>query len=472
MKTPVLVRILFAAAATSLLSAASSDQGGAPSPGLIGIVFDNPALAKPVRVWTVAEPRVERFEPIARHDYSLSLRGQLRVPFRGPFEIQAQADDGLRLRLGGRTLIGGPAPGGARTGSAPAAGREPLPLEIDYFQDGGPAKLALLWRAAGTAEWTPIPADAFSFTAEDRRAVEERFASLRDDYERLVVRAKNPRPDRWPTLQLVQQGVRPLLRAVFPGAADFACDAWMYESEVDLIDARDAGDGVLEVRHRLRPPAAGVIVSTVRPGEGAVEVVARLEGAADTAPALDLCWQLRGAPKFAAYPETYAKFPARCFIFTAAGRTFLDRTTRLPTARFPADDPVNQPPWVQNYLPSWRDAPAAGTFSWAGTSPDRFTASVAGVVSRDGLWLAAIANDSATLISQVWIDCLHNNPGWHRPAGGGAPEWRLKIYLLPNDPAALLRRVGEDFPAISAQPAFAPAVAARDRRASGTSVDE
>jgi hypothetical protein len=125
----------------------------------------------------------------------------------------------------------------------------------------------------------------------------------------------------------------------------------------------------------------------------------------------------------------------------------------VKSARFPDDAPVNNPPWVQVYLPAW-GGEADLPFPWAGVSPDRFTATVAGVVSRDGRWLAALASDSATSISQVWIDCFHNNPEWRPPEGGGAPAWRLKIYLLPDDPAALLARMAADFPAVRTQPAF------------------
>jgi hypothetical protein len=240
----------------------------------------------------------------------------------------------------------------------------------------------------------------------------------------------------------------------FAGPAALAFDAWMYEKcGVELAAVRDRGNGLLEVRHRRTDPPGGEIVTVVTPGDDFVELVARAgEGMAEP-PRLNLCWQLRRAPLFGSFPDPYPDFSGRCFIFTAAGRTFLDRTVRLKSARFPEDAPVNNPPWVQVYLPAWGDG-AELPFPWAGVSPDRFTATVAGVVSRDRRWLAALANDSATSISQVWIDCIHNNPEWRRPVEGGAPEWRLRIYLLPDDPAALLKQVAADFPLARTQPAL------------------
>lgn len=93
--------------------------------------------------------------------------------------------------------------------------------------------------------------------------------------------------------------------------------------------------------------------------------------------------------------------------------------------------------------------PEASPDSWADYSPDQYTTPVIGVVSRDGKYLAALANDSATVMAQAWHDCLHNNPQW-TPANAPSlkRKWRLKVkvYAMPDDPNALLKRVGKDFP--------------------------
>ena len=70
-----------------------------------------------------------------------------------------------------------------------------------------------------------------------------------------------------------------------------------------------------------------------------------------------------------------------------------------------------------------------------------------GLVSRDGQHLAALANGSAGEMAQAWHDCLHNNPPWE-PVGGPPAErrWRLKVYVMANDPEKLLARVKSDFP--------------------------
>jgi len=84
---------------------------------------------------------------------------------------------------------------------------------------------------------------------------------------------------------------------------------------------------------------------------------------------------------------------------------------------------------------------------WAEYSTDRYTVPVIGTVSRDGKHLAALANGSADSLCNAWHDCLHNNPKW-TPAEAPPAEqqWRLKVYVMPNDPEALLARVARDFP--------------------------
>jgi len=99
------------------------------------------------------------------------------------------------------------------------------------------------------------------------------------------------------------------------------------------------------------------------------------------------------------------------------------------------------------YVGVWRRVPEVQGRGWAEYSTDRYTIPVIGAVSRDGQHLAALANSSASMVAQAWHDCLHNNPMW---TPGDAPpadrRWRVKIYVMPNEPKALLNQVAKDFP--------------------------
>ncbi|MBI1194868.1 MAG: hypothetical protein GC138_03345 [Gammaproteobacteria bacterium] len=72
-----------------------------------------------------------------------------------------------------------------------------------------------------------------------------------------------------------------------------------------------------------------------------------------------------------------------------------------------------------------------------------------GCFSKDGRQLLAMAWDQTQELFQGVIVCLHNDPrlGGLKPAE--TRQLRGRIYLLPNDPAALLARYRKDFPASS-----------------------
>ena len=245
--------------------------------------------------------------------------------------------------------------------------------------------------------------------------------------------------------------------AAFPDVPGFTCESWCYESAVEFEAQRALADGRLELRHRSRNQEHVVFVTEVRPGPGAVEFVARAEldatrkpGAKlpEGLPSLNMCFQLRAAEGFRSAPDPYPDFVKRCFIFTDKGRTFLLDTHRRPAVhRWLADHEYNNPPWVQMYVGTWRTAPGAQGKGWAEYSTDRYTVPVVGTVSRDGKYLTAIANGSADMLAQAWHDCLHNNPKW-LPAGVPPEQqrWRVKVYVMENEPEALLERVRRDFP--------------------------
>jgi hypothetical protein len=165
---------------------------------------------------------------------------------------------------------------------------------------------------------------------------------------------------------------------------------------------------------------------------------------------LNVCWQLRRAALFASQPEPYPEFVRRCFIFTDQGRTFLPDTERRPIPVKPPTHAHNTPPWVQMYLP--KGAPKdlrAGSSGWADYSPDRYTEPVIGAVSRDGKYLAALAAGNESVVSQAWHDCMHNNPGWMPAKEGSSKEWRIRLYVMENDPDLLLERFKRDFPDVA-----------------------
>lgn len=124
----------------------------------------------------------------------------------------------------------------------------------------------------------------------------------------------------------------------------------------------------------------------------------------------------------------------RCFIFTERGLTTLDKTRRTEEARYRGG---------QVYLP--REI-AFDEANPRPVSPDQPVNGLIGCFSADNQRLLAMAWDQTHELFQGVIVCLHNDPHVGGLKPGETKKLRGKVYLLPNDPAALLRRYRRDFP--------------------------
>jgi hypothetical protein len=124
----------------------------------------------------------------------------------------------------------------------------------------------------------------------------------------------------------------------------------------------------------------------------------------------------------------------RCFIFTKDGLTTLQRTRRTEDAIYRGG---------QVYVPAGVNT---NDVNPRPPSPDVPVNSLIGCFSADGKSLLAMAWDKTQELFQGVIVCIHNDPR----IGGLQPderkELRGKVYFMPNDSAALLKRYAKDFP--------------------------
>lgn len=128
--------------------------------------------------------------------------------------------------------------------------------------------------------------------------------------------------------------------------------------------------------------------------------------------------------------EEYIK---RCFIFTESGVTMLDKTRRTTEARYRGG---------QVYVPG---GILLDDVNPRPISPDVPKYPIIGCVSSDGKWVLATAWDSTQELFQGVIKCIHAD---FRIGGLRPRESKRvygKLYILPNDPAALLKRFLRDF---------------------------
>jgi len=75
--------------------------------------------------------------------------GRIQFPTTGEITLTAEADDGLRLKIGDGWVIDGWGLDRAREGTIAAVAKEALPIRVEYFQAGGESHLRLYWEWEG-----------------------------------------------------------------------------------------------------------------------------------------------------------------------------------------------------------------------------------------------------------------------------------------------------------------------------------
>jgi hypothetical protein len=129
-----------------------------------------------------------------------------------------------------------------------------------------------------------------------------------------------------------------------------------------------------------------------------------------------------------------SNYTSRSFVFTDKGLTTLDQLHRTTNALYLGG---------QVYLPPWTRPADANPRPLAA---DHLTNGLVGCFSGDGRWLLATASDQTHELFEGVYVCLHSDPLINGLKPGEVKRVRQRIYLLPNDPPALLRRYAHDFP--------------------------
>jgi hypothetical protein len=130
-----------------------------------------------------------------------------------------------------------------------------------------------------------------------------------------------------------------------------------------------------------------------------------------------------------------SNYTAKSFIFTSRGLRTLDQTRRRPESEaLYYGGQVYVMPGVDNKdanpRPICFDRPANGLI---------------GCISADGKQLLATASDKTHELFEGVYVCLHSDPHVGGLKAGETKTIRAKVYLLPNDVPALLRRYAADF---------------------------
>jgi PA14 domain len=152
-----------------MLIAAALRAQESPQPGLLTVMFESIEFTRPTGLEMMPDVNVDTGWKV--NDYSRIWIGRIKSPASGQVEFFAEADDGLRLSIGGRRIIDGWGPDTPRSATVTAQKDQLLPLRLEYFQNGGTGFVRLHWSWPGQPRQL-IPASAFSHTPADREEIE------------------------------------------------------------------------------------------------------------------------------------------------------------------------------------------------------------------------------------------------------------------------------------------------------------
>ncbi len=132
--------------------------------GLVWVFFNGTDFTRPEG--TGVEAQVNHDTGASYTDYARFWCGALKMPATGEIEISAEADNGVRVTLDGLLVVDAWMEGSSPKGAIAAKEGDVLPLQVEFFQNGGAAFCRLYWSWPGH-ERELIPASAFLHSAQD-----------------------------------------------------------------------------------------------------------------------------------------------------------------------------------------------------------------------------------------------------------------------------------------------------------------
>lgn len=160
------VLIIVALAMVGVMASFSADAGaaGATKPGLVGLICEKKDFREPASRDVIKHVNYDWTG--GPNDWSGYWQGYIEAPFTGEVTFIAEADNGIKLAIGGAVVINGLGRGKARVGKVSTAKGKKYPIKLWYFQDGDPSYLRLYWSWAGRDK-VLVDESAFSYSPKD-----------------------------------------------------------------------------------------------------------------------------------------------------------------------------------------------------------------------------------------------------------------------------------------------------------------
>ncbi|MCK4677275.1 MAG: hypothetical protein KAT48_04015 [Bacteroidales bacterium] len=135
------------------------------APGLKGVFFNKADFRDRASENEILDSLDNNWGRSRGGDWSARWTGLLEAPYSGEVAFNAEATDGLRLKIADKVVIDGLSKDGARSGKVAMKKGEKTPITLEFTSAEGKARLCLSWSWAGQPP-TIVPAAALSHKEE------------------------------------------------------------------------------------------------------------------------------------------------------------------------------------------------------------------------------------------------------------------------------------------------------------------
>lgn len=212
------------------------------------------------------------------------------------------------------------------------------------------------------------------------------------------------------------------------GSTNRAWDSTTIPHKTALVSADDNGKHIT-LRTIVQPDIE--VLHDIRAGSDEVEINLVLTNKGSNAEDIDWLQPCIRVDQFTNREQD--DYISRSFIFTKNGLTTLDKTNRTHNGYYKGG---------QTYVPPGINLKDVNPRPISGDKPVN---GLIGCFSDDNTYLMATAWDHYQELFQGIFVCIHSDPRVGGLQPGEVKKLRGKIYIMKNNPQALLRRYNEDF---------------------------
>jgi hypothetical protein len=156
----------------------NSDEGNMKH-GLVGILYDDINLGRPVSLWYLEKLDSKQLEWEKRNDFSAKWQGVIKSPITGILTFFGEADNGMIMQIDGKIVLNGWENGRNVHGSIDVIEGNFYIVNLSYRQSNGSSYMKIYWQWENHPK-SIVPEEAIWFSENDEVYIQEKFNEALD----------------------------------------------------------------------------------------------------------------------------------------------------------------------------------------------------------------------------------------------------------------------------------------------------